>query len=558
MAAFDEQFDFVVVGSGGGCMTASLYLARRGKRVLVLEKEPLVGGTTARSGGVMWIPNNPFMRRDGIPDSEEQALLYLDTLAAERPEAPGNTPERRRAYVREAPRMVEFLLEAGIELDRTYGWPDYYDEKPGAVKAGRSVVARYFDLKELGPWADRLQPGFLPMPAALEELLAVPFYKRSWKSRRILLAIAWRTLLGRLTGKRYTSAGAALQGRLLKAVLAAGVEVRPESPVRELLVEGERVVGVRAEIQGKARCIGAALGVLVNAGGFARNQQMRDRYQPGTSAEWSSTIVGDTGELILEMERIGAVLAQMEEMVGNQCCLPPGTRYEEIKQGMQAVTAKPHAILVDQSGRRYQNEGGSYMEYCQNMLARHREVPAIPSYAVFDVQFLDNYMLAGTFPGRRKPKSWYESGFLKRADSLAELARQLHMEPAVLEETVARFNRFCDQGRDEDFGRGEREYDRWLGDPTREGIARTLGRIERPPFFAVAVYPGDVGTFGGVVTDEFARVLRADGSAIPGLYATGVSTAAVMGRSYPGAGASVGPSLTWGYVAAKHALGEAG
>jgi 3-oxosteroid 1-dehydrogenase len=261
---------------------------------------------------------------------------------------------------------------------------------------------------------------------------------------------------------------------------------------------------------------------------------------------------GDTGEMIEEMMRHGAAIAQMEERVGNQQTLPPGAEESEAKPGVQAMTASPHCILVDQTGVRYMNEGGSYMEYCKRMLERNKTVPAVPSWAIFDSQYLRKYMLAGTLPGSKKPQQWYDSGYLRNADTIESLARQINVDPGRLKSTVERFNVFVARNHDDDFHRGERAYDRWLGDPFHQP-SQTLGTIDEGPFYAVPVVPGDVGTYGGVVTDENARVLRQDGSVIPGLYATGVSTASVMGRSYPGAGSSVGPSFTWGYVAAKHA-----
>ena len=197
------------------------------------------------------------------------------------------------------------------------------------------------------------------------------------------------------------------------------------------------------------------------------------------------------------------------------------------------------------------NEGGSYMAYCKGMLERNKTVPAVPNWAVFDSQFMRKYMLAGTMPGSKKPQRWYDEGYLRRADSIEELARQIAVDPAALQATIQRFNGFVAHNRDEDFHRGERAYDRWLGDSFHKPSA-ALGAIERAPFFAVPIVPGDVGTYGGVVTDEHARVLRADGSVIAGLYATGVSTASVMGRCYSGAGSSVGPTFVWGYVAAQH------
>jgi 3-oxosteroid 1-dehydrogenase len=265
---------------------------------------------------------------------------------------------------------------------------------------------------------------------------------------------------------------------------------------------------------------------------------------------------GDTGELIEEMMRHGAAIAQMEEMVGNQITLPPGTEDIEVKPAAQRLTAAPHAILVDQTGVRYMNEGGSYTTYCQGMLERNKVAPAVPSWAIFDSQFMRNSMLAGTLPGGRKPRRWYDEGYLRKADTIEQLAAELGIDPAALRATVDRFNGFVAGNRDEDFHRGDRAYDRWLGDPFHKP-SETLGAISEGPFHAVKVLPGDVGTFGGVVTDAHARVLAEDGAPIPGLYATGVSTASVMGRAYPGAGSSIGPSFVWGYVAAKHAANAA-
>lgn len=559
MAAFDELCDFVVVGSGGGSMCAGLVMRSAGKGVVILEKTGLVGGTTARSGGVMWIPNNRFMKRDGVEDSLEQAERYLDSVAGDGSDAPGTSRERRRAYLTEAPKMLEFLIQQGIELTRVKFWPDYYDDRPGGSKEGRTVIAKLFNVKELGEWRDKLRPGMLATmgdPAAyVDEGMMIRTMKVSSAGKRALLKVGLRTVFSRLIGRYYVSAGAALQGRMLKAALAAGVDIRINTPVSELIVEDGVVKGVLTIKDGKPWRIGSKLGVLVNAGGFARNQAMRDKYQPGTRAEWSNVPEGDTGEMIQEMMRHGAAVAQMEEMVGFQASMAPGSENAVIKPGVQAQVASPHAILVDQSGVRYQNEGGSYHAFCKGMLERHKSVPAVPSWTIFDQQHVSKYPIAGVSPGKQIPQRWYDEGFLHKADSIEALAKLIKVEPATLKATVERFNGFVAKNRDEDFHRGDREYDRWLGDSTHKPSA-TLGTIVQPPFYAMPVVPGDVSTFGGVVTDPQARVLRNDGSAISGLYATGVSTASVMGRSYPGAGASVGPSFTFGYIAAKHALGN--
>jgi 3-oxosteroid 1-dehydrogenase len=556
---FDETFDFVVVGSGGGSMCAALVMKAASKNVLILEKTSLIGGTTARSGGVMWIPNNPFMKRDGVADSFENAATYLDSVLGDPSGAPGSSRERRRAYLIEAPRMLEFLGAQGVKLNRVSEWPDYYDDRPGGSVSGRTVVAELFDKNELGSWKEKLRPSFiqLPVPASLEEMMELPAITRSWAVKMLMLKLVLRGLIAKLTGKHWVAGGAALQGRMMQAALRGQVEFRTDSPVNELIVEGGAVKGVMTVKEGRPWRVGARLGVLVNAGGFARNQRMRDQYQPGTSVKWTMATPGDTGEMIEEMMRHGAAIAQMEERVGNQVTLPPGAEESESKPTAQAMTASPHAILVDQSGVRYMNEGGSYMGYCKAMLERNKVVPAVPSWAVFDQQYVRKYMLAGTMPGSTKPQRWYEEGYLKKADSLEELAGKLNVEPAKLVATVQRFNGFVAQNRDDEFHRGERAYDRWLGDHLHKP-SETLGAIAEPPYYAVPVLPGDVGTYGGVVTDESARVLRGDGSVIPGLYATGVSTASVMGRAYPGAGSSVGPAFVWGYVAAKHAVNAEG
>ncbi|MDB5968694.1 MAG: FAD-dependent oxidoreductase [Hydrocarboniphaga sp.] len=557
MEAFDEIHDFVVVGSGGGSMCAGLVMRSVGNSVLILEKTEVVGGTTARSGGVMWLPNNPFMKRDGVEDSFEKASMYLEALCGEDRDAPGSTPARRRRYISEVPRMLDFLGRQGIKLTRAQYWPDYHDELPGGSERGRAVVAELFDVNELGAWKQKLRPTFIRAPYALlpptlEEMMELPAYKRSWRVKLLIVRLVLRGLLAKLTGKQWTAGGAALQGRMLQAALRSGIDIRTDSPVSELIVEAGEVKGVLTNRNARPWRVGARLGVLVNAGGFARNQAMRDRYTPGTSVKWTMATPGDTGEMIEEMMRHGAAVAQMDERVGNQQTHPPGAEDSEAKPTAQAMTASPHCILVDQSGLRYMNEGGSYMAYCKAMLERNRSVPAVPSWAVFDSQYLAKYMLAGTMPGSRKPQSWYDSGYLKRADSIEALAQQIRIDPATLKTTVERFNGFVASNHDEDFHRGERAYDRWLGDDLNKPSA-TLGTIAQAPFYAVQIIPGDVGTYGGVVTDDHARVLREDGSVIAGLYATGVSTASVMGRKYPGAGSSVGPSFIWGFVAAQHA-----
>lgn len=557
---FDETHDFVVVGSGGGSMCAALVMRQSGKSVVILEKTGLIGGTTARSGGVMWIPNNRFMKEEGIADSHVQAMAYMDATAGQSVDAPGSTLERRQAYATEGPKMVDFLVEQGIKLGRAPSWPDYYDDRTGGSVPGRTVVADLFDTTELGEWQSKLRPNFMAIPATLAEGFSIGTFKSSWAGKRTMLKVGLRAAAAKLTGKKWTTAGGALQGRMLQAALKAGVDLRVHCAVKGFIMDNGAVKGVVVEQDGREVRIGARNGVLVNAGGFAQNQRMRDKYIPHTSVEWTAVTPGDTGEMIETMEEMGAALAQMSERVGNQMSIPPealntdGEGVDQSKISGQMNYSKPHSIVVDRTGVRYMNEAGSYMEFCKNVLKRHETVPAIPSWWISDEQSMRKYMFCGTMPGpgASKPQKWYDSGFITCADTIEELATKIGVEPATLKATVDRFNGSARAGRDEEFNRGGRAYDRWLGDPFHTP-SQTLGTIEEGPFYAVPVYPGDVGTYGGVVTDVNARVLRADGSVIEGLYATGVSTASVMGSFYPGAGSSVGPSFVFGYLAAKHA-----
>lgn len=553
MTQFDETFDWVVVGSGAGSFVSALVVRAAGKRVLILEKTALIGGTTAKSGGVMWIPANRFMAQDGESDSIDAAATYLDALQVlDGGTAPGTSPEKRQAFLTHATRAIEFLLEQGVKLRRGPAfWPDYYDELPGGCKTTRTVVAEPFNLKELGAWRDKLRPGFAPFNVLLGEGMEAGHLRTNRQAKKLLGKIALRTIRDKLLGRSYTTAGAALQGRMLKAALAAGVEVRTDSPVSRVLIEGGRAVGV--EVAG--RRIGAGLGVLVNAGGFARNQAMRDTYAPGTRAEWSQVPEGDTGEMILELERVGGVLAQMDQFVGYQSTLAPGWDKAYVAPGAQSLTGKPHAILVDQSGTRYMNEGGSYELYCETMRRRDAVSPAIPSWAIVDSQYVAKYKIADKFIDKAIPAGWVEAGYLHKADTIEGLAASIKVDQSRLADTVARWNGFVAAGVDEDFHRGEREYDNcgFVGDPFSP--ARSLGTIAQAPFYAVPVVPGDVSSFGGAVTDAKGRVVTTSGEPIPGLYACGTSTAAVTGNVYAGAGCSIGPSVTFGYIAARHAAG---
>lgn len=562
MPPWDETFDLVVIGSGGGSMCAALAAHACGKRPLIIEKQAKIGGTSGYSGGIMWLPDNPVSRRAGVEDSFALSRRYMDAVIGEA--GPASSPQRRDAYVRESPLMVEFLERKGMKFVHSE-WCDYHDDKPGGLVRGRSIHSPLFNLKELGEYADRLSVFHAnTVPMNIIEGVEMMLIRRTWKSKRLALKLAANIVIDALTGKKRRGWGAALQGRMLQISLRERIPIWTETPVRDLIVEEGRVVGLLAEHKGQTLRIRANEGVLINAGGFSRNQAMRDHYQrKPISSQWTSVDPGHTGEMQRAAIGLGAAVAQMEQAVWNitslhfDGSLPPGV---PVVNGIAYPfpqpydISKPHGIMVDQTGQRFFDEAVSYIEQVNKMYDRHETVPAVPSWHIMDSRHRNQYFWAGSPPGVT-PKAWIDSGYMKKADTLENLAHQCGIEPATLQATVERFNGFCQTGIDEDFHRGENGYARFIGDPTYKPNP-SIGSIERPPFYAVAMFPHDVGTYGGLVTDEFARVLRTDGSVIEGLYATGTSAASVMGKTYPGAGASVGPSFVWGWVAACHACGR--
>ncbi len=557
----NESYDFVIVGSGGASMCAALVAKSLGASALILEKQAKVGGSTGFSGGVWWIPNNPVMKRAGVADSYERARQYFDSVVTYH--GPGSSPARRKAFLETGPDMVAFLERAGMAFHYADGWSDYYDELPGGEPRGRSLMARLFDINELGDWKSRLSMyRGRQMPMGSDEYPTLFLAKRTWAGKRMALRLAARMLYAKLTGKDLRSNGAAIQGRMLQIALRERLPIWTESPVQDFIVENGRVVGVVALRNGRETRVRARDGVLINAGGFSHNRDMRERFQPKPNPwRWTNANPGDTGEMIEMAMRLGAAVDCMDEAWWVVTSLGPG---ESLPEG--AVTADgtpipfmhhldlslPYSIMVDQQGQRFCDESGAYMEIGQRMYRRQADTgKGVPSWVIMDSRQREYYPWGTAAPGQI-PQAWLDSGYLKRADALGELAAQCGIDAAGLQATVQRYNQFCRAGKDEDFGRGGRAFDRAHGDPSVKPNPN-LGPIERPPFYAVAMYPGDVGTAGGVITDEYARVLRADGSVIEGLYATGNSTASVVGRCYPGAGASIGASFVFGYIAAHHA-----
>lgn len=558
MASGDELFDFVIVGSGGGGIVAALVAADAGLKPVIIEKQTFVGGSTAMSGGIIWMPNNPLMRAEGVADSEEEALTYFDSVVG--PPDQGSSLERRRAFVKFGPEMLSYIQGKGVRLVRCEGYSDYYDNRPGGNARGRAVEGIPWDGRQLGEWHEKINPGMarsIGMAVLTNEVRHLPVWNRSLKSMQTTMRVTGRTYASRRKGQDLFTNGMSLIGQLTKTVIDAGIPLWLGTAVEELIVEDGRVVGVRANRNGVPVVVRGEKGVLLSAGGFERNPEMRLKYNADTQPNdgtWTMANMGNTGEVLAAAIALGAKTDYMDEAVWN-----PTPRFE---LGTSLAVARQYArtIYVNKQGRRFCNESNSYVEVTRAMYASD----AIPAWLIFDDQFRRVHIWARGLPKLREftsvlpgrmPAEFVRNGWIKKADSIEALASQIGADPATLVETVNRFNSHAVLGQDPEFHRGESQYNRVLGDPgNKENPA--VGPLDRGPFYATEIYPGDVGTSGGVITDEYAQVLDQADKPIPGLYATGNMTATVMGRFYLGAGASIANTTTFGYIAAKHAAGQ--
>ncbi|TDV55978.1 FAD-binding protein [Actinophytocola oryzae] len=545
MSEWDCAYDFVSVGSGGGGLVGALRAAAQGRSALVIEKQPLVGGSTAMSGGMVWVPANPLMLADGISDSYDEGMAYFDSVVGDA--GPGSSTARRHAYLTDGPRMISFLSDAGVRFKRCAGYPDYYDLSPGGNAEGRSVEGVPYDARRLGEWRDKLQPGLaasIGFSAMTEEIPAMMHFNRSRRSFAVAGRIAMRTLWAKLRRRPLLTNGSSLMGQILEQLVARGIPVWLDSAVEELVVEDGRVTGVRVTRGGVTTRVRARAGVLLAAGGFARNEEMRQKHggDQKTTGEWTMANPGDTGEVLSMAVALGARTDLMDEA----WWLPSPSPYFGMS-AMNSARQRAHTVFVDTGGKRFCNEANSYVEVGKAMFA----LGTVPCWLVFDDNYRRSYTHSQTSVGRL-PKEWVASGEIKKADTLGELADSCGIDPSGLVDTIEAFNRHAATGSDPAYGRGESRYNRHLGDPGHKPNP-ALGPLDRAPFYALPIFPGDVGTCGGLVTDEHARVLGEDDEPLPGLYATGNITATVMGRAYLGAGGSIGNTMVFGFVAAEHA-----
>lgn len=552
-------FDVIVVGSGAGGMLAANRAHDLGLSVLLVEKSDRFGGTSAVSGGAIWVPCNDDL---GGLDDRAKALAYL--RACTRGQV---ADEKLAAYVDNAMPMVRYTRDqVGLGFKAVMEYPDYYPDREGALPGGRTMDPDAVDGGELGEDYWRLREPYALMrlfgriSLTVKEARAITTKKAGWPLVLLKVIGAYATdLRWRLKTKRdrRLSMGNALVGGLLRGLVRRGVSRVINARLLRLTRDGERVTGAVISRDGKEMTIAARRGVILAAGGFERNAEMRLAHLPQpTSDTWSVTpYPNNTGDAIRAGRELGAALDFMDLAWWAPTMRLPSrdTPNTESRVGMFMERGWPGSVIVNPAGRRFVNEAISYNDFGYAMLAEHQKTGAgLTCWMVFDATFRKNYVVGGIMPGmmqpdRSLPPEWFDS-VIYRAGSIAELAGKIGVPAQELAETVARMNGFARTGKDTEFGRGDNVYDRYFGDRFVKPNP-CLGPIEKAPFYAVRVDLGDIGTKGGLRTDARARVLDEAGAPIAGLYAIGNCSASVMAESYPGAGSTLGPAMTFGFIA---------
>ncbi|MFC4120633.1 3-oxosteroid 1-dehydrogenase [Nonomuraea zeae] len=539
----DADYDVVVVGSGAAGMTAALTAAKRGLRTVVLEKAPTFGGSAARSGAGIWIPCNEVILAAGVPDTPAKAAAYLSRVVGDTVPA-----ARQQAFLAAGPAMISFVLRnSPLRFRFMEGYSDYYPELPGGMPNGRSIEPDQFDGNLLGAELARLNGPYIPTPAGMVVFSAdykwLTLSAVNPKGLEVSAACLLRGTEAALRGEKPLTMGQSLAAGLRAGLLAAGVPVWLNTPLLDLHVESGRVTGVVTS----AGLVRARRGVIVGSGGFEHSAAMRAEFQRqpiGTS--WTVGAKENTGDGIEAGERAGAALDLMDDAWWGPSIPLPGQPYFCL-----AERTLPGCVLVNGNGVRFVNEGAPYSDVVHVMYDRNTPAaPHIPAWLIVDQNYRNRYLFKDVAPLLPLPASWYDSGAVHRAPTIEQLAGKIGVPAAALRATITRFNGFALTGRDADFHRGDSAYDRYYADPYVKPNP-CLAPLWLPPFYAFKIVPGDLGTKGGMRTDARARVLRADGSVIPGLYAAGNASGAVMGHSYAGSGSTIGPAMTFGYVAAN-------
>ncbi|OBB23912.1 3-ketosteroid-delta-1-dehydrogenase [Mycolicibacterium peregrinum] len=555
-----QEYDVVVVGSGAAGMVAALTAAHQGLSTVVVEKAPHYGGSTARSGGGVWIPNNEILKRDGVKDTPEAARTYLHKIIGDVVPA-----EKIDTYLDRSPEMLSFVLKhSPLKLCWVPGYSDYYPETPGGKPTGRSVEPKPFNAKKLGVDEKGLEPpyGKVPMNMVVMQQDYVRLNQLKRHPRGVLrsIKVGVRSVWANATGKNLVGMGRALIAPLRIGLQQAGVPVQLNTALTDLYVEDGVVRGIYVvdprDSSAEPQLIRARRGVILGSGGFEHNEQMRVKYQRAPiTTEWTVGAVANTGDGILAAEKQGAALEFMEDSWWG-----PTVPLTDSPWFALSERNSPGSIIVNMAGKRFMNESMPYVEACHHMYGgEYGQGPGpgenIPAWLIFDQQYRDRFIFAGLQPGQRIPKKWLESGVIVKADTLEELAAKTGLPADAFAATIDRFNGFARSGVDEDFHRGDSAYDRYYGDPTNKPNPN-LGEIKHGPYYAAKMVPGDLGTKGGIRTDLQGRALRDDDSVIEGLYAAGNVSSPVMGHTYPGPGGTIGPAMTWGYLAALDIAGK--
>jgi 3-oxosteroid 1-dehydrogenase len=560
---WDHSVDVLVVGSGNGGLTAALCCYEMGTEdVLVIEKSDLFGGTSSVSGGGVWVPCNRYAMSAGAEDSFDNAKTYLKNCLPE-----GQVPEHMiDTYLGNAPKMIDFMHErTRVRYVTLEHYPDYYTNLEGSMAGHRSMEPETINADELGKEFRQLRRthpmmhlggliGFTQVEAALLMAQLPGWFGTAVKMvAKYVLDIPWR-----LFGDRYDrrlATGCAGVARLRVSMQDRDMPLWLSTPMQSLVTDEQgRVVGAIVEREGKSMRIQARKGVVLAAGGFEHNQEMREQYLPKpTNRFWSAGVEENTGDAIREGLRLGAKMHMINSAWWTNTISVPG---EKIPRLSIMEKSYPGSIVVNPAGERFSNESQNYMAYTLETFEKHTdENPCVPSWQIFDANFRASYFVGPMYNSKLRPDwalpaSYEKEGFLTIAGSIRELADKVGIDADGLENTVERFNGFAASGKDLDLQRGDSLYDRYYGDPRVEPNP-CLGPVAKAPFYAMKIDPGDFGTQGGMVVSVNAEVLREDNSVIEGLYAIGNCSAPVL-PNYPGPGSTLGPAMTFAYQAAKH------
>ena len=559
-AKWDREVDILVVGTGNGALTSALCNWEMGSRdVLIIEKTDKVGGTSATSGGGIWIPANHYAKACGADDSAQDAKKYLmGTLFGE------DVPEEMiDTYIDQSPKMLKFLADrTDVVYESLEHYPDYYTNYEGAKSGHRSLEPKPIDMSELGDdwknlrWTHHMMRMFGRIHFTQVEAHTIMTQAPGWKSllAKMLLGyvtdITWRF---RTSIDRRLCTGSAGVARLYLSVKKRAIPLLFNTRLISLVEESGRITGAVVEQGGQTLRIGTRKGVVLGAGGFEKNQALREQYLPApTNTEWSAGNPANEGDALLAGLSIGAKTRLMKDAWWTTTLCVPGEPTPRL-----AIMEKsfPGSCVVNRAGERFANESQNYMAFQKDLFATHSETsPNAPAWQIFDVRFRRNFMVgplmtAAMKPDWQIPKLWFETGFVAKANSIRELAEQVGIDPQGLEATISKMNHYAETGTDEDFHRGESAYDRYYADPTIKPNP-CLATIDEGPFYAMRIEAGDFGTLGGLDTDVHGRVKLEAGGVLEGLFAVGNCSAAIL-PTYPGPGATLGPAMTMAYQSAK-------